>query len=807
MIENYSNALINDSFLSIKEYQFIGALLFGTILLVSIITIIVNSKCRHIIESFFSVEKDKISKFFSLVMQKLGIQDTSLLKVQNYAPLDNIKEHHYFLSIDSALKDPNVKNFAMLGNYASGKSSIIQSYFKNYSFNRRKLKNDEYLSISLAEFDYNKSGNEKKSEVNLLNNLEKEIARQIFCSTLRKYIPFSFSSSLKKSKHVVCSLTFFITLLLVVTICHVSDKQVPRIILGYYNFCLSNVIAFGVFISVIVILLYGLLSVFSIKLLSIDSVIGAFKVELEKNSSNSVIDEFSEQILFLLKKSKCNFVIFEDLERVNNYEVFTHLRNLNLLINDNLTKKKLFRKSNRKIVFIYLLTETVFKSHLDIFKFFDYTLSLCPVSSSSNSCSHMIKMRKEMYEYYKNKTDKKIQKFYDSEKYSRMYSSEYLSNDYLIFLSNFIFDLRLIKKIFNDYQTLFGGFTKLNNLHEFSEVIFSLAVLRSMFPKEYYKLSKNEGVMYEILNKVACLGENGELPQSELTYIRYKFTNNVLLSNNYICKILETKKLAENYRLFMSNLSENILSDEDREYILCLFNSKTRYIPDLNLSLDNGELDIILSYFPNYLIKKIQVLNYSLFSLLIQKSKLKEHYKSFVEQYFKAIIEDKYYGRDGFVFLIDLMHVMFCDAVNQFEQNYVKISVTSFNECSNIKDKQLNINFLMLMRNKVRKYLEHYFSIIFDNKDKKEILEKIISKLKSPEENFDICVTSLDEELTLFIVLFLEYVIGPSPEENMGDDYARIVKRYTNMKILDDVLKKYQFLHKPDVLTKFLSNK
>lgn len=483
------------------------------------------------------------------------------------------------------------------------------------------------------------------------------------------------------------------------------------------------------------------------------------------------------------------------------------MRNLNLLINDNLTKKKLFRKSNRKIVFIYLLTETVFKSHLDIFKFFDYTLSLCPVSSSSNSCSHMIKMRKEMYEYYKNKTDKKIQKFYDSEKYSRMYSSEYLSNDYLIFLSNFIFDLRLIKKIFNDYQTLFGGFTKLNNLHEFSEVIFSLAVLRSMFPKEYYKLSKNEGVMYEILNKVACLGENGELPQSELTYIKYKFTNNVLLSNNYICKILETKKLAENYRLFMSNLSENILSDEDREYILCLFNSETRYIPDLNLSLDNGELDIILSYFPNYLIKKIQVLNYSLFSLLIQKSKLKEHYKSFVEQYFKAIIEDKYYGRDGFVFLIDLMHVMFCDAVNQFEQNYVKISVTSFNECSNINDKQLNINFLMLMRNKVRKYLEHYFSIIFDNKDKKEILEKIISKLKSPEENFDFCVTSLNEELTLFIVLFLEYVIGPSPEENMGDDYARIVKRYTNMKNLDDVLKKYQFLHKPDVLTKFLSNK
>ena len=811
MIENCSNALIYSRFLPIKEYQFIGLVLLSVILLVSIIIIIINSKSRCLIGPLFSVVRYKISKLYRFIQNKLDIQDTSLLKVQDYAPLDNIKEHPYFLSIDSALKEPNVKNFAIIGNYSSGKSSVIQSYFKNHSFNGRKFKNNEYLSISLAEFEYTNSLKEKDAYLSSLIDLEKEIVRQIFCSSLRKYIPFSFSSSIKKSKRVVCTLTLFITLLFVVTICHVGDKQVPKLIMSYYDFCLSNVIAFGVFISVIAILIYSLLSIFSIKIFSYASVIGAFKIELEKISSNSVIDEFSEQILYLLKKSKCNYVIFEDIERTKNYEVFTHLRNLNLLINNNLTKKRLFRKSNRKIVFIYLITETVFKSHLDIVKFFDYTLSICPVLSISNSCSHMIKIREELYEFYNNKSDKKLQKIYDSEKYSRMYSSEYLSNDYLLFLSNFIFDLRLIKKIFNDYQTLFCGFTNLDNLQEYSEVIFSLAVLRAMYPKEYYELSKNEGVIYEILNKVRGGGDNKELTKSEFASIRKKYTKCDILKNDFIFEILKAKKLAENYRLFMSNLSDNILSDSDFdiEYILLLFDSKDRYDPSLKLSLDNGELDIILSYFPSNLIKKKQVLNWSLFSSLIQKSKLKEHYKSFVEQYFKAIIEDKYYGRDGFVFLIDLMDVMFRDAINQFEQNYGKMSVTGFNECSNINDKQLEFEFLTLMRNEVRMYLENYFTIIFDNKDKKEIFEKIISRVQSPEENFDFSAPSFSQDLALFIVLFFEYVIEPTDYGTMKDDYddyTRIVSRYTNKKNLDDVFSNFQFLHKPIFITEFLSN-
>lgn len=810
MIKNCSNVLIDSSFLPIKEYQFIGLVLLSVILLVSIIIIIINSKSRCLIETLFFVVRDKVSKLYRYIEHKLDVQDTSILKVQDYAPLDNIKEHPYFLSIDSALKEPNVKNFAIIGNYSSGKSSVIQSYFKNHSFNGRKFKNNEYLSISLAEFEYTNSLKEKEVCQSSLIDLEKEIVRQIFCSSLRKYIPISFASSLKKSKHVICTLTLFITLILAVTICYDNNKQVPELLMTYYNFCLSNVIAFGVSISVIAILIYRLLSIFSIKILSYASVIGSFKIELEKNSSNSVIDEFSEQILYLFKKSKCNYVIFEDLERTKNYEVFTHLRNLNLLINNNLPQKKIFRKSNRKIVFIYLLTETVFKSHLDTVKFFDCTLSICPVLSSSNSCSHMIKIRKELYEFYKNKSDKKLQKIFDSEKYSRMYSSEYLSNDYLLILSNYIFDLRLIKKIFNDYQTLFSGFTNLDNLQEYSEVIFTLAVLRAMYPKEYYELSKNEGVICEILNKVRVGENNKELTKSEFASMRRKYKNCDILKNDFIFEILKAKKFAENYRLFMSNLSENILTEYDIKYIVLLFDSKDRYDPDLKLSLDNGELDIILSYFPNYLIKKKQVLNWSLFSSLIQKSKLKEHYKSFVEQYFKAIIEDKYYGRDGFVFLIDLMDVMFRDAINQFEQNCGKMSVTGFNECSNINDKQLEFEFLTLMRNEVRMHLENYFTIIFDNKDKKEIFEKIISQVQSPEENFDFNDTSFSQDLALFIVLFFEYVIEPTDKKNIKDDYddyTRIVSRYTNKNNLDDVFSNFQFLHKPKFITEFLSHK
>ena len=52
-------------------------------------------------------------------------------KYESLAPSDDIKNgEEYFQALDWALKEENVYNIALSGPYGSGKSSVIESYFK-----------------------------------------------------------------------------------------------------------------------------------------------------------------------------------------------------------------------------------------------------------------------------------------------------------------------------------------------------------------------------------------------------------------------------------------------------------------------------------------------------------------------------------------------------------------------------------------------------------------------------------------------------------------------------------------------------
>ena len=70
------------------------------------------------------------------------------IKFHSLAPTDNAENSDIYLSaLDWAIKEPNIKNIALTGNYGSGKSSILNTY-------QKKSKNKErFLNISLATFD------------------------------------------------------------------------------------------------------------------------------------------------------------------------------------------------------------------------------------------------------------------------------------------------------------------------------------------------------------------------------------------------------------------------------------------------------------------------------------------------------------------------------------------------------------------------------------------------------------------------------------------------------------------------------
>ena len=147
-----------------------------------------------------------------------------------------------FNQIKYALENDKVKNLAILGKFGTGKSSLISSFFKHAQINNKKISEKEYVTVSLADFDYLKvnssdnieddlAGNSKsdkdntsdttdkkgsnasskkrvdssnknnqlsgKSAYQNIEAVEKEIIRQLSYGKLSKNVPISFLSKFK----------------------------------------------------------------------------------------------------------------------------------------------------------------------------------------------------------------------------------------------------------------------------------------------------------------------------------------------------------------------------------------------------------------------------------------------------------------------------------------------------------------------------------------------------------------------------------------------------------------------------------
>lgn len=100
----------------------------------------------------------------------------------------------YKNALDFAFENNNVKNIGILGEYSSGKSSIVNTYIKE-----KKIKN--VITISLPEFYQEKSNNENsETQLKKENRIEKQIINQILVQVSPKKIylsKYSFKRNVK----------------------------------------------------------------------------------------------------------------------------------------------------------------------------------------------------------------------------------------------------------------------------------------------------------------------------------------------------------------------------------------------------------------------------------------------------------------------------------------------------------------------------------------------------------------------------------------------------------------------------------
>ncbi|MEX2411354.1 MAG: hypothetical protein WD607_08300 [Candidatus Paceibacterota bacterium] len=467
----------------------------------------------------------------------------------------------YLSRLKKAIDQEDILNIALTGNYGSGKSTILRTFENEY---------DEYnyLSISLASFnddqektdikrneeiENNDLSNKKKTELqeDIEQQLEISILQQIFYKVSADKIPDSRFKRIKDFDNK--RTTIFIALSAVWIIC--------AFILFGFDFIHDlnpRDWDFSKFVSWIAIIslsyfVFGLwyLMKFGFRSFS-NSKINKFNVKGEIELGEvSVFNKNLDEILYFFERTDYNVVVFEDIDRFDTTGIFTKLRELNKLINN-------CELIDRDINFIYAVKDTVFKDKTERVKFFDFIIPVIPFVNSKNASEQLNKLIKQ-HEL----TDK-------------------LSNKFVSELVSFIhdIDMRLLINTFHEYIVFKDNIVNDDIDHE---QLFSIIVYKNLYPEDFSNLYRNEGKLYEVLNKreehISALVRELELKiptlENKIEEVeRHKHIQISELRSVYILKLLETLPQVNIVNIFAGDRDVRVFELRKDEFFDSLKNSE-----------------------------------------------------------------------------------------------------------------------------------------------------------------------------------------------------------------------------------------
>lgn len=436
--------------------------------------------------------------------------------------------------LSKKIEDPDVKNIGIVAPYGAGKSSLIKTFIdmeerkkasdcrKSKSKNELKFE-DEVISISLANYssivrnidessnknnednkvkeatfeDYSDEENNAPKHENYTTEqeIEKSILQQLFYKNNNDKTPASRFKVLKDNNERSRKLTFS-TIGLIVSVLFLSFQFYDNIFRvfatsGWKWAFISLALAISVATSVLI--LYDAVHNRYIKSIQV----GDFHFEKNENESISIFNQYIDEIIYFFQKNDFKILIIEDLDRFNNLEIFSKLKELNTLLNNNDSIKK----KHGKITFLYAVKDSMFRNEEERSKFFEFILPVIPSITSENVKDELSK-----------------------ELCNQMGLKDIpLSSQLVVDISDYISSRRILNNIISDFlihlsilKIDYGEQKKLDKL-------FSLMVLKNVLPLEYERLQSqnNKSVIYSIINTEKEKVQN-DLINSLKTTIREK---------------------------------------------------------------------------------------------------------------------------------------------------------------------------------------------------------------------------------------------------------------------------------------------
>lgn len=373
------------------------------------------------------------------------------------------------LNIEERLQKKDATNIALTGPYGSGKSSILLTLKEDFP-------EHHYLNISLATLkpsdaimmkkEGGKNSEDEPSKLNLDRLIEYSILQQLIYKEKQEVLPNSrfkriFHLTNKRVREITIAIILAVLAIIVVFeptslsvewLCKALGKEWMNII--------------GDSVSIIYLLWFAYKSISMIVPAVSNSRLNKLNLkdgEIEIVENTSIFNKHLDEILYFFEKTDYDVVMLEDLDRFESIDIFLKLRELNLLLNES-------KVIERKIFFVYAVRDDMFQDAERV-KCFDYITTVIPVINRSNA---------------KNQLKEELQKRGVTE----------ISDHHLQELGFFLYDMRLLKNIANEYVQYRGKLSEGIS----SEKLLGMIVYKNFYPQDFADLHDCKGTVYKLLN-------------------------------------------------------------------------------------------------------------------------------------------------------------------------------------------------------------------------------------------------------------------------------------------------------------------
>jgi hypothetical protein len=407
------------------------------------------------------------------------------------------KIQRYERELLNGLRNDQVRNIAITGEYGAGKSSVLRTFVHRHP-------EFVYAFVSLATFgkDTEISGayelvtdtdvasesprssepsakagqgskaEENKAESDLVARIEETIVQQLLYAVPAKTLPktrlkrIDQASGLKIWWKTLCyGLLILAALRMYVPVAEKLPKIEPAWLLEWLLW-IPSTLAVGIAALGCIHLLHTCLrlsSLFSIDGLTLKG------GKLETTHHGSVLHKNIDEIIYCFERSSIDVVIIEDLDRFGIHDVFTRLREINFIIKQSPQVK-------RPVYFVYALRDEMFVVG-EKTKFFDLIVPVIPVINSENSQEKMMELLN--LRTFKSKP-----------------LGEHLDRRLVETVCYYIDDLRLVKNIVNEFD-MFSNILA-SGLRLEPDKLFAIVVIRNLHPGAYADLVKRRGAIYGV---------------------------------------------------------------------------------------------------------------------------------------------------------------------------------------------------------------------------------------------------------------------------------------------------------------------